>query len=205
MKKENQNKDELENIEKQKDIEVLPEENVEETNNIKDICQSESEMLQVEENNKTIEQKDGKLTKKQQFIQFAKFLAFSLSAGFIQLVSFELFYTWTSCLPWWPSYLISIILSVIWNFTFNRKFTFKSASNVPIAMTLVIIYYCAFIPFSVFGGEALESIGWNGTLVTLLMMVINFLTEFVWDKFIVFNDKITNKILNVFKKNNKNK
>ena len=110
-------------------------------------------------------------------------------------------YNWIGWKVWWASYLISIILSVLWNFTFNRKFTFKSASNVPIAMTLVIIYYCVFTPISVFGGDALEGIGWNGTLVTFLMMVINFLTEYVWDRFIVFNEKITNKILGWFKKN----
>ena len=145
-----------------------------------------------------------KKSRKAEFIQFAKFLAFSLSAGFIQIISFELFYTWTKCLAWWPAYLISIILSVIWNFTFNRKFTFKSASNVPLAMTLVIIYYCAFIPLSVFGGGALEKIGWNGTLVTLLMMVINFLTEFFWDKYIVFNDKLLHRVFKVKEKNKVN-
>ena len=139
------------------------------------------------------------LSKKQQFLQFLKFLAFSLSAGVIQLVSFELLYNWTDALAWWPAYLISIILSVIWNFTFNRKFTFKAASNVPLAMTLVIIYYAMFIPVSTFGGDALEAIGWNGTLVTVLMMVLNFATEFFWDKFIVFNDKVINKISNKFK------
>lgn len=139
------------------------------------------------------------LTKKQQFLQFLKFLAFSISAGVIQLLSFELFYTWTKCLAWWPAYLISITLSVIWNFTFNRKFTFKAASNVPLAMTIVIIYYAMFIPISTFGGNALEQIGWNGTLVTFIMMVLNFITEFFWDKFIVFNDKLINKISNKFK------
>ena len=140
------------------------------------------------------------LTKKQQFMQFLKFLVFSLSAGFIQLVSFELLYTWTKCLPWWPAYLISVLLSVIWNFTFNRKFTFKSANNVPLAMMFVLIFYAMFIPASVFGGDALEAIGWNGTLVTMLMMVINFISEFFWDKYIVFNEKLMNKILK-----NKNK
>lgn len=142
------------------------------------------------------------LTKKQQFIQILKFTAFSVSAGVIQLLSFTLLYEWIACLAWWPSYLISIILSVIWNFTFNRKFTFKAANNVPLAMALVVIYYCAFIPVSVFGGNALESL-WGekfGILVTVLMMIINFVTEFIWDKFIVFNGKITDKILGRFKK-----
>ena len=125
--------------------------------------------------------------KKQQFIQILKFTAFSLSAGVIQILSFELLYNWTKWLPWWPSYLISITLSVVWNFTFNRKFTFKSASNVPLSMFLAFLFYCAFVPASVFGGNALEDAGWNGTLVTLLMMVINFVLEFLCQKFIVFN------------------
>ena len=112
-------------------------------------------------------------------------------------------YNWIGWKVWWPSYLISIILSVIWNFTFNRKFTFKSASNVPLAMTLALLFYCAFVPASVFGGDALEGIGWNGTVVTVLMMIINFVFEFIWDKFVVFNDKVTNKIISKFKKNKK--
>lgn len=145
---------------------------------------------------------DAKPTKKQQFLQILKFTGFSISAGAIQLLSFSILYEWTACLPWWPSYLISIILSVIWNFTFNRKFTFKAANNIPLAMTLVLIYYAAFTPASVFGGDALEKL-WGsdfGILVTVLMMVINFLTEFVWDKFIVFNEKVTDKIIRIFKR-----
>ena len=145
---------------------------------------------------------DAKPTKKQQFLQILKFTGFSISAGAIQLLSFSLLYEWTACLPWWPSYLISIILSVIWNFTFNRKFTFKAANNIPLAMTLVLIYYAAFTPASVFGGDALEKL-WGsdfGILVTVLMMVINFVTEFVWDKFIVFNEKVTDKIILIFKR-----
>ena len=165
-----------------------------EENQEEDKEENQEEVLE-EEKEENKDQQADKMTTKQQFIQFVKFLAFSLSAGFIQIVSFELFYTWTACLPWWPSYLISIVLSVVWNFTFNRKFTFKSASNVPVAMTLVLIYYCAFVPISVFGGKALEGAGWNGTLVTLLMMVINWLAEFFWDKYIVFNDKVTDKLL----------
>ena len=150
------------------------------------------------------ETQEKKMTKKEQIIEILKFVGFSISAGVIQILSFELLYNWTKCLPWWPSYLISIILSVIWNFTFNRKFTFKSASNVPLAMTLALIFYAPFIPASVFGGGALEEIGWNGTLVTVLMMVINFVLEFLWQKFVVFNDKVTNKIMKIFKKNDKN-
>ncbi len=146
-----------------------------------------------------------KPTKKDEFIKICKFTAFSISAGVIQILSFELLYNWIGWKIWWPCYLISIVLSVVWNFTFNRKFTFKSANNVPLAMTLALLFYCAFVPLSVFGGGALENIGWNGTLVTLLMMVINFVLEFLWDKFVVFNDKVTNKILSMFKKKDKEK
>ena len=153
------------------------------------------------ENNEKIKQADitnnqaTKLTRKQQVIQLLKFIAFSLSAGVWQILTFELLYNWTSCLPWWPSYLISIVISVVWNFTFNRKFTFKSANNVPIAMAWTLLYYVAFVPVSVFGGNALEDIGWNGTLVTFIMMVINFVTEFLWQRFFVFRKSINTKPL----------
>ena len=173
-----------------KEKNVLSEDNSQNADNQENIVNN----AYSQENIVNAEKKDTKT----QIIQFLKFLGFSLSAGVIQLLSFELLYTWTESLPWWPAYLISIVLSVVWNFTFNRKFTFKSASNVPLAMTIVAIYYCMFIPVSVFGGDALEGIGWNGTLVTVLMMVINFITEFFWDKYIVFNDKLLAK---VFKKN----
>lgn len=145
-----------------------------------------------------------KQSKKAQLWQIIKFTLFSISAGAIQLLSFECLYNWIGWKVWWPCYLISIVLSVVWNFTFNRKFTFKSATNVPISMTLALLFYAPFIPASVFGGNALEGIGWNGTLVTVLMMVINFVLEFLWDKFVVFNAKVTDKILSIFKKKDKN-
>ena len=146
-----------------------------------------------------------KPTKLQQFIQILKFTGFSISAGVIQLVSFGIMCDWTGWLPWWPAYLISVILSVVWNFTFNRKFTFKAANNVPLAMGLVILYYCAFTPLSVFGGDAIAAqLPANlGMLVTFMMMLVNFVTEFIWDKLVVFNQKVTDKILSWFKKKDK--
>lgn len=132
---------------------------------------------------------------KAEILRTLKFIGFSISAGVIQMVSFTILYEAIHWL-WWPSYLISIILSVIWNFTFNRKFTFQSASNVPIAMMWTLIYYVAFVPVSVFGGEALENqAGWNGTLVTALMMFVNFITEFAWQRFFVFKNSIDTKPL----------
>lgn len=191
------NNEQTENVEDKKLENVTTEEQTENNANVT----AKEDTNTVDTTEKQTENNAKPLSKKDQIIQFLKFLGFSISAGVIQILSFELLYNWIGWKVWWASYLISIILSVVWNFTFNRKFTFKSASNVPIAMTLVIIYYCVFTPISVFGGDALEGIGWNGTLVTFLMMVINFLTEYVWDRFIVFNEKITNKILSWFQKN----
>lgn len=131
---------------------------------------------------------------KAEFFRMLKFVGFSISAGVIQIASFEILYhaiNWY----WWPSYLISIILSVIWNFTFNRKFTFQSANNVYIAMGWTLLYYVAFIPISVFGGNELENIGWHGTLVTVLMMLLNFVTEFLWQRYFVFRKSINTKPL----------
>ena len=174
-----------------------------EEDNNSDLKENNDKIIENKDLNKSSNETDKPLSRKEQIIQFLKFLGFSLSAGVIQILSFELLYNWIGWKVWWASYLISIVLSVLWNFTFNRKFTFKSASNIPLAMTLVFLYYCVFTPISLFGGDALEGIGWNGTLVTVLMMVLNFLTEYVWDKFIVFNEKVTNKILKIFKKKNK--
>ena len=134
--------------------------------------------------------------KLKQFIQILKFTGFSISAGIIQILSFAILHDWTHWLLWWPAYLISLTLSVLWNFTFNRKFTFASAGNVPLAMGLVVIYYCMFTPISVFGGDAMTAaIGEElGIVTTVVMMLINFATEFMWDKFIVFNDKVIGRI-----------
>ena len=139
------------------------------------------------------ENKDVKVEEKKKnsgWWQALKFLLFSISAGVIQIGSFTIMHELIGWDNWWACHLISLTLSVVWNFTFNRKFTFKSSNNVPIAMLLVLAYYAVFTPASVFGGQALKDLGWNGTLVEAIMMVINFVTEFIWQKFVVFNSKI---------------
>lgn len=164
-----------------------------------------------EKEEKTIDNNEGKTEEKKskfsprmlELFGFLKFLGFSISAGVIQIVSFEIMFDLIGWKVWWACHLISLALSVVWNFTFNRKFTFKSASNVPLAMSFAFLFYVAFTPASVFGGQALKDIGWNGTLVEALMMVINFVLEFVWDKFVVFNDKFMSKIEKVLKIHNK--
>lgn len=114
-----------------------------------------------------------------------KFTLFSISAGIIQIVSFTLLNEFTPA-PEWLSYLVSLVLSVIWNFTFNRRYTFRSAGNVPKAMMLLFLYYCVFTPVSTWAEYALTGLGWNEYLVTILNMLANFVTEFLYDKFVVF-------------------
>ncbi|MCD7768571.1 MAG: GtrA family protein [Oscillospiraceae bacterium] len=131
-----------------------------------------------------------KLSRKENILQGVKFTLFSCSAGIIQAVSFALLNELTG-FPYWPSYLIALTLSVLWNFTLNRRFTFKSAANVPVAMLKVLGYYCVFTPLSTIVGNYLtETLGWMEYLVLAGTMVTNFVTEFLFDRFVVFRDSI---------------
>ena len=132
--------------------------------------------------------------KNKELLRTIKFTLFSMSAGIIQIVSFTLLNE-IAKLPYWVSYLIALILSVIWNFTLNRKFTFKSANNVPIAMLKVAGYYAVFTPLSTLFEKYLTDIGWNEYLVTVINMIINFVTEYLFDTFVVFRGSIdTNEL-----------
>ena len=128
--------------------------------------------------------------KKKELIRSLKFLLFSISAGAIQILSFTLLNELLH-LPYWVSYLIALVLSVIWNFTLNRRFTFRSANNVPVAMLKVTAYYAVFTPLSTLLEKYLtETVGWNEYLVTLINMVLNFVTEYLFDIFVVFRGSI---------------
>ena len=129
--------------------------------------------------------------KKKEFIRSVKFVLFSISAGVIQVVSFSLLNE-VCRLEYWLSYLVALILSVLWNFTLNRKFTFCSANNVPIAMLKVAGFYLVFTPISTWWTAALTGvgIGWNEYLVLALTMLVNFVTEYLFDRFVVFGDSI---------------
>ncbi|MBO5555727.1 MAG: GtrA family protein [Oscillospiraceae bacterium] len=129
-------------------------------------------------------------SKKTEAWRFVKFLFFSISAGLIQIGSFALFKELLH-LPNWLSYLIALVLSVLWNFTLNRKFTFKSANNVPIAMLKVACYYAVFTPLTTLLERYLaDTLLWNGYLVTAMNMVLNFVTEFLYQRFYVFGKSI---------------
>lgn len=139
------------------------------------------------------QEEKAQLTKKQEWWNFVKFVLFSISAGVIQIVSFTVLNEWIirdigQKYGW--SYFISLVLSVLWNFTVNRKFTFKSANNVPIAMLLVFAFYCVFTPLSIWWGNALTGIGWNEYIVLGGTMVINMVTEFLWTRFVVYRNSI---------------
>ena len=118
-----------------------------------------------------------------------------MSAGIIEIVSFTLL---TQLTDWqyWPRYLIALVLSVLWNFTLNRKFTFKSANNVPLAMMKILAFYCVFTPVTtILGNYLAEDLGWNEYLVTGLNMLMNITTEYLYDRFVVFGKTIdTNDI-----------
>ena len=128
--------------------------------------------------------------KKKEFLRTLKFTAFSLSAGVIQIVSDTLM---LELLHWepWLSYLVALVLSVLWNFTLNRKFTFQSAGNVPVAMLLVAAYYLVFTPVSTWWTAVLtDSVGINEYIVLAGTMLINFVTEYLYDRFVVFGKTI---------------
>ena len=127
---------------------------------------------------------------KKELWRVVKFTLFSISAGVIQMGSFALLNE-LSGWSYWPCYLISLTLSVIWNFTLNRKFTFQSAANVPIAMLKVFGYYLVFAPVSTLLGNFLaEGLLWNAYLVEILMMLLNFVTEFLFQRFFVFGKSL---------------
>lgn len=132
-------------------------------------------------------QPEVKLTKKQNVTQVIKFALFSVSAGIIQLITFTLLNELAQ-FPYWPAYLIALVLSVVYNFTVNRKFTFKSAKNVPLAMTQVACFYLVFTPLSTWWGDALTNAGWNEYIVLLGTMAINLTTEYLFCRFVVYKN-----------------
>lgn len=131
-----------------------------------------------------------KRSKARELIRFLKFALFSVSAGLVELGGFALLNELTGW-SYWPCYLIALGLSVLWNFTLNRKFTFKSAANVPLAMLKVLAYYAVFTPLSTLLGHYLaDTLLWNGYLVTILNMLLNFTTEFLYQRLFVFGKSI---------------
>ncbi len=123
-----------------------------------------------------------------------KFTLFSASAGIIEIGSFSLLNE-TLEWPYWPCYLIALTLSVLWNFTLNRRYTFQSYANVPRAMLLVAAYYAVFTPLTTWGGNILaEDLNWNEYLVTGINMLLNFVTEYLFQRYVVYGKSVDQRL-----------
>ena len=135
------------------------------------------------------------MEKKKEVWRAVKFALFSASAGIIELLVFTLLNE-VFKLPYWLCYLVALAASVLWNFTLNRKFTFQSANNVPKAMLQVALFYAVFTPLSTLLEHVLTvKLGWNEYLATGINMALNLVTEYLYDRYVVFRDSIdTNEI-----------
>ena len=122
--------------------------------------------------------------KKQSFWQVLKFTLFSISAGLIQIASFAILEIFIQ--DYWIPYLASLVLSILWNFTLNRKYTFQSAANVPVAMAKVFGFYLVFSSLSTWLGNLAESRGIHDFLILAVTMICNFVLEFLFCKFVVY-------------------
>ena len=131
---------------------------------------------------------------RQTLIRVAKFVAFSLGAGIIQVLTFTLLNE-VFKLDYWLSYLPALVLSVLYNFTVNRRYTFKSANNVPVAMLKIALYYCVFTPLSTYLGNLAEGAGVNEYIVLAVTMACNMSTEYLVSRFWVYRGSMnTNKL-----------
>lgn len=130
---------------------------------------------------------------KKEWVRVLKFVLFSASAGIIQIGSFTLLNEFTGW-RYWPCYLISLLLSILWNFTFNRRFTFKSNANVTRAMLLVIAFYTVFTPVTTILGDWLaENLLWNEYLVTGINMLLNLSLEYLYQRYVVYRNNVDNR------------
>ena len=135
-------------------------------------------------------------SKKKETARVLKFVLFSASAGIIETAAMILCEEVLEIPGHYVCYTIALVLSVLWNFTFNRKFTFQSAENVPKAMLLVFLFYVPFAPFTIWNEHFLADVnGWNEYLVLAINMALNLSLEYLWDNFVVYrNSKDTNDL-----------
>ena len=134
--------------------------------------------------------------KKKEVWRAVKFALFSASAGIIETVAMILCEEVIKIPGHYVCYTIALVLSVLWNFTFNRKFTFQSAANVPKAMLLVFLFYIPFAPFTIWLEHILADVnGWNEYVVLAINMALNLSLEYLWDSKVVYKGKMdTNDI-----------
>ena len=88
-----------------------------------------------------------------------------------------------------------MVLSILWNFTFNRRFTFKSNANITRAMLLVLAFYAIFTPTTTILGDWLvEDLQWNEYVVTIINMLLNLASEYLYQRYVVYRNRIDNRI-----------
>lgn len=127
--------------------------------------------------------------------QAVKFTLFSISAGIIQVLSFALLHDVLGLESYWMSHVPSLVLSVIWNFTFNRRYTFRSDAPLVRSMLLVALFYVVFTPASAWWGTLLERAGVHAWLIEAINLLANFVLEFLYQRFVVYRGHIdTNDI-----------
>lgn len=156
-------------------------------------------------------EKQAKIAKRQGVMQFIKYALCAASAGIIQIVLFTIldsviksdktihFIVEDMTLGTFIATTVALCASILWNFTFNRKFTFKDASNVPKAMILAFLFYVPFYPFQTWYVYTIKELliphigSWAGIIAEATVMIINFALEFMWQKFVVFRKPKTKK------------
>ena len=149
--------------------------------------------------------------KRREIFRAVKYTLFAASAGIIEFGSFTLLTLIPELNPelnhsiYWIPALISLVLSVIWNFTFNRRYTFQSANNIPVAMLKVLAYYVVFAPLSIWLAQMylIDTLEWNEFLVKAIVMLVNFITEFLYQRFFVFRDSLDTRVKKTKKAKNK--
>lgn len=130
--------------------------------------------------------------KNKEVIRAVKFGLISASAGIVEAVVFAILTEFTD-FKYWVCYLPALIASVLWNFTINRRYTFKSTKNVPRAMAMVFAFYLVFTPATTLLGSFLaDTLHWNRYLVTGINMALNLVLEYLYDTFVVYRGDMEN-------------
>lgn len=128
---------------------------------------------------------------RKELLRKVKFALFSASAGIIETVSMMLCEEVIKIPGHYLCYAIALVLSVLWNFTFNKKFTFKSAASVPKAMFMTFLFYIPFAPATIMLEHYLADVrGWNEYLVLAINMALNLVLEYLWASKVVYKDSI---------------
>ncbi|MDY0277011.1 MAG: hypothetical protein RBQ97_02900 [Acholeplasma sp.] len=129
--------------------------------------------------------------KNKETLQAIKFTLFSISAGIIQTLAFTILNELLTVFDgeYGPNYFVALLLSILWNFTFNRKYTFKANNDIKKAMLLVLLFYIVFTPISILLGEYFKNNGINEYIVFAITLLANFVLEFLYTKFVVYPEK----------------